>query len=145
MRLSRTSGVVRRLIARPPCLYSDPSGFSDYPRCLREWGRCVAIFTLEISFLTLHLTRRRLEENWSPKLVASLQERYPSLKEEHNMDILRRRWRYMYLYMEVAYSRAWLSLGTWTFVRPVSALFLCCERMGADGQRRGIRRSCAHE
>lgn len=38
------------------------------------------------------------------------------------MDILRRRWRYMYLYMEVAYSRAWLSLGTWTFVRPVSAL-----------------------
>ncbi|KAL1949852.1 hypothetical protein VTO73DRAFT_8733 [Trametes versicolor] len=79
---------------------------SHYPRCLREWGR-------------------RLEENWSPKLVASLQERYPSLKEEHNMDILRRRWRYMYLYMEVAYSRAWLSLGTWTFVRPGHSAELC--------------------
>ncbi|KAI0667899.1 S-adenosyl-L-methionine-dependent methyltransferase [Trametes maxima] len=79
---------------------------SHYPRCLREWGR-------------------RLEENWSPKLVASLQERYPSLKDEKNMQILRRRWQYMFLYMEVAYSRAWLSLTTWTFVRPGHSADLC--------------------
>lgn len=72
---------------------------AHYPRCLREWGR-------------------RLEENWSPLLIESLQERHPNLKDPHLLAVFKRRWTYMFEYMEVAYSRAWLSLHFWTFVRP---------------------------
>ncbi|KAI9056782.1 S-adenosyl-L-methionine-dependent methyltransferase [Trametes sanguinea] len=76
---------------------------THYPRCLREWGR-------------------RFEENWTPRLVQSLQDRHPSLKHERNLQIFKRRWQYMFLYGEVGFSRGWLSLNCWTFVRPVRAL-----------------------
>ncbi|KAI1790039.1 S-adenosyl-L-methionine-dependent methyltransferase [Ganoderma leucocontextum] len=77
-----------------------------YPRCLREW-------------------RRRLDENWSETLLHSLQNRYPALKDEKMLSVFRRRWEYMYVYMEVAYSRVWLSLPIWTFVRPGRASLNC--------------------
>ncbi|KAF7330931.1 hypothetical protein MVEN_02432900 [Mycena venus] len=77
-----------------------------YPRCLREWSR-------------------RLEQHWDTALVASLQERYPGLKDHHNLTIYKRRWTYMLCYMEVAYSRVWLTLNCWTFVRPGYAKVLC--------------------
>ncbi|KAJ7072954.1 S-adenosyl-L-methionine-dependent methyltransferase [Mycena amicta] len=72
---------------------------THYPRCLREWGR-------------------RLDENWTPELVASLQLRYPELEDPHHLEMFRRKWHYMYVYMEVAFSRAWLGCVTWTFARP---------------------------
>ncbi|KAK7680560.1 hypothetical protein QCA50_016342 [Cerrena zonata] len=73
-----------------------------YPRCLREWGR-------------------RLDENWTPELQASLEVKHPALKDPHNLAMFKRKWYYMYLYMEVAYSRKWLNLVTWTFSRPMDA------------------------
>ncbi|KAJ6476038.1 S-adenosyl-L-methionine-dependent methyltransferase [Mycena vitilis] len=72
---------------------------SDYPRCLREWGR-------------------RFEENWNEKLDLSLTERYPELKSPAEMAMFRRKWAYMFIYMEVAYSRWWLGLTCWTLKRP---------------------------
>ncbi|KAJ7690076.1 S-adenosyl-L-methionine-dependent methyltransferase [Mycena rosella] len=71
-----------------------------YPRCLREWGR-------------------RLEENWNPDLIESLQQRYPELKDPYKLEMFRRKWHYMFVYMEVAYSRVWLSCVCWTLARPV--------------------------
>ncbi|KAK0444332.1 S-adenosyl-L-methionine-dependent methyltransferase [Armillaria borealis] len=70
-----------------------------YCRCLREWAR-------------------RLEENWTPELIMSLQERYPEFADAHALNVYKRRWLYMFVYMEVAYSRVWLTLHTWTFARP---------------------------
>ncbi|KAJ7589045.1 S-adenosyl-L-methionine-dependent methyltransferase [Mycena floridula] len=77
-----------------------------YPRCLREWSR-------------------RLEKSWDEELVQSLQDRYPALKDEHNLKIYKTRWTYMFTYMEVAYSRVWLSLNCWTFVRPGYTKTIC--------------------
>ncbi|KAK7684541.1 hypothetical protein QCA50_012488 [Cerrena zonata] len=73
-----------------------------YPRCLREWGR-------------------RLDESWTPELIQSLQERHPALKDELKLGMFKRRWEYMFQYMEVAYSRVWLSLKCWTMTRPGQA------------------------
>ncbi|KIP05276.1 hypothetical protein PHLGIDRAFT_129001 [Phlebiopsis gigantea 11061_1 CR5-6] len=75
---------------------------SHYPRCLREW-------------------HRRFEENWDLQIKPAVQSRYPELADEHKLEVFRRRWTYMYVYMDVAYSRAWLSCHTWTFVRPVGS------------------------
>ncbi|KAK0230322.1 S-adenosyl-L-methionine-dependent methyltransferase [Armillaria fumosa] len=57
-----------------------------YCRCLREWAR-------------------RLEENWTPELISSLQERYPAFSDTHALNAYKRRWLYMFIYMEVVYSR----------------------------------------
>ncbi|PBK66981.1 S-adenosyl-L-methionine-dependent methyltransferase [Armillaria solidipes] len=70
-----------------------------YCRCLREWTR-------------------RLKENWTPELISSLQERYPEFLDTHVLNAYKRRWLYMFVYMEVVYSRVWLTLHYWTFVRP---------------------------
>ncbi|KAF7308840.1 hypothetical protein MKEN_01083900 [Mycena kentingensis (nom. inval.)] len=72
---------------------------THYPRCLREWGR-------------------RLEQNWNQELIESLQDRFPELKDPYFLEMFRRKWHYMFLYMEVAYSRVWLSCFCWTFARP---------------------------
>ncbi|KAJ6620569.1 S-adenosyl-L-methionine-dependent methyltransferase [Mycena sp. CBHHK59/15] len=77
-----------------------------YPRCLREWGR-------------------RFEENWTEKLEATMIERYPELKNSTNMAMFRRKWRYMFMYMEVAYSRWWLGLTCWTLKRPGRDPVIC--------------------
>ncbi|KAF7367792.1 Cyclopropane fatty acid synthase [Mycena sanguinolenta] len=77
-----------------------------YPRCLREWGR-------------------RLDENWNSDLIDSLQRRYPELKDSYRLEMFRRKWHYMFVYMEVAYSRVWLSCVCWTFARPGSAANVC--------------------
>ncbi|KAJ7738062.1 S-adenosyl-L-methionine-dependent methyltransferase [Mycena maculata] len=79
---------------------------THYPRCLREWGR-------------------RLDESWTPELIASLQRRYPELNDPHALEMFRRKWHYMYVYMEVAFSRAWLGCITWTFARPGFAAQRC--------------------
>ncbi|KAJ7431778.1 S-adenosyl-L-methionine-dependent methyltransferase [Mycena galericulata] len=77
-----------------------------YPRCLREWGR-------------------RLDENWTTDLIESLQHRYPELKDPYKLEMFRRKWHYMFVYMEVAYSRVWLSCVCWTLTRPGSAATVC--------------------
>ncbi|KZS91158.1 cyclopropane fatty acid synthase [Sistotremastrum niveocremeum HHB9708] len=87
------------------CVVSVEDMSPHYPRGLREWGR-------------------RFEENWDEKLVRSLEERYPELKQKENMEIFRRKWRYMFLYMEIAYSRWWLGLTCWTLTRHVSGGYL---------------------
>ncbi|KAJ7737862.1 Mycolic acid cyclopropane synthase, partial [Mycena maculata] len=51
-----------------------------YPRCLREW-------------------ERRLEESWKPDLIESLQQRYPELKDPYKLEMFRRKWHYMFVYM----------------------------------------------
>ncbi|KAK0190505.1 S-adenosyl-L-methionine-dependent methyltransferase [Armillaria mellea] len=77
-----------------------------YCRCLREWTR-------------------RLEENWTPDLIRSLQQRYPEFLDTHSLNVYKRRWLYMFVYMEVAYSRVWLTLHYWTFVRPGYSAIEC--------------------
>ncbi|KAJ7641597.1 S-adenosyl-L-methionine-dependent methyltransferase [Roridomyces roridus] len=79
---------------------------THYPRCLREWGR-------------------RLAENWTSDLIDTLIERYPELKDPYKLEMFRRKWHYMFVYMEVAYSRVWLSCVCWTFARPESAASVC--------------------
>ncbi|KAJ7748803.1 S-adenosyl-L-methionine-dependent methyltransferase [Mycena maculata] len=86
------------------CIDSIEDFGTHYPRCLREWGR-------------------RLDENWNSDLIDSLQQRYPELKDAYMLEMFRRKWHYMFLYMEVVYSRVWLTCVCWTLARPpVSAL-----------------------
>jgi cyclopropane-fatty-acyl-phospholipid synthase len=65
------------------------------------------------------LSCRRFEENWTEKLDITMAERFPELNNPANMAMFRRKWGYMFLYMEVAYSRWWLGLTCWTLKRPV--------------------------
>ncbi|KAJ6468284.1 S-adenosyl-L-methionine-dependent methyltransferase [Mycena sanguinolenta] len=88
------------------CVESVEDMSHNYPRCLREWGR-------------------RFEENWSEKLEFSMTERYPELKNPANMAMFRRKWVYMFAYMEVAYSRWWLGLTCWTLKRPGRDAAVC--------------------
>ncbi|KAJ7931579.1 S-adenosyl-L-methionine-dependent methyltransferase [Mycena leptocephala] len=88
------------------CIDSIEDFGTHYPRCLREWGR-------------------RLNENWTLDLIESLQQRYPELKDPYRLEMFRRKWHYMFLYMEVAYSRVWLSCFCWTFARPGFAAVNC--------------------
>ncbi|CAK5261867.1 unnamed protein product [Mycena citricolor] len=81
------------------CIDSIEDFAIHYPRCLREWGR-------------------RLDEKWDGPLIDSLQSRYPELKDPHRLEMFRRRWHYMFIYMEVAYSQNLLSCVCWTFARP---------------------------
>lgn len=89
----------------------------DYPRCLREWGRSVNSFTHGSA---LHSRfSRRFEANWTEELGATMMARYPELKDPESMEMFRRKWAYMFSYMEVAYSRWWLGLTCWSVKRPV--------------------------
>ncbi|KAJ7931059.1 S-adenosyl-L-methionine-dependent methyltransferase [Mycena leptocephala] len=81
------------------CVESVEDMGQHYPRCLREWGR-------------------QFEENWTEKLDITMAERFPELNNPANMAMFRRKWGYMFLYMEVAYSRWWLGLTCWTLKRP---------------------------
>ncbi|ETW76862.1 cyclopropane-fatty-acyl-phospholipid synthase, partial [Heterobasidion irregulare TC 32-1] len=83
------------------CLESVEDFGPNYPRCLREWAR-------------------RLRENWNEDLERSLSDKYPELSDKANMDVFRRKWEYMFVYMEVGYARVWVSSHCWTLVRPVS-------------------------
>ena len=67
---------------------------------------------------------RRMDEGWTAELQSSLEAKHPGLKDEETLAMFKRKWHYMYVYMEVAYSRKWLNLVTWTFVRPVSCFIL---------------------
>ena len=67
---------------------------------------------------------RRLDENWTPALIRSLQTRHPTLKDHDKLMMFKRKWQYMYVYMEVAYSRVWLGVTAWTMYRPVSCSVL---------------------
>ncbi|KAJ7170502.1 S-adenosyl-L-methionine-dependent methyltransferase [Mycena crocata] len=88
------------------CIDSIEDFGTHYPRCLREWGR-------------------RLHENWTADLIDSLQRRYPELKDPYKLEMFRRKWFYMFTYMEVAYSRVWLSCFCWTLARPGDAATKC--------------------
>ncbi|KAJ7759236.1 cyclopropane fatty acid synthase [Mycena metata] len=87
------------------CINSIEDFGTHYPRCLREWGR-------------------RLIENWTADLIDSLQQRYPELKDPYKLEMFRRKWHYMFIYMEVAYSQVWLSCFCWTLARPASTIIL---------------------
>lgn len=81
--------------------------------------------SLSIRFLYSKLTGyglilRRMDENWSPELTQSLIDRYPELSSRGNIENFKRKWRYMFMYMEVGYAHQWVSMLIWTFVRPVS-------------------------
>ncbi|KAJ7822182.1 S-adenosyl-L-methionine-dependent methyltransferase [Mycena olivaceomarginata] len=81
------------------CVESVEDMGTHYPRCLREWGR-------------------RFEANWTEELGATMMARYPELKDPESMEMFRRKWAYMFSYMEVAYSRWWLGLTCWSVKRP---------------------------
>ncbi|KAK7005840.1 S-adenosyl-L-methionine-dependent methyltransferase [Favolaschia claudopus] len=82
------------------CVESIEAMGQHYPRCLREWGR-------------------RFEENWSGQLESSMTRRYPELKNPEKMAMFRRKWAYMFSYMDIAYARWWLGVTCWTLKRPV--------------------------
>ncbi|KAF8573681.1 cyclopropane fatty acid synthase [Ramaria rubella] len=78
----------------------------NYPRCLREWAH-------------------RFGANWNKEIVQSLVERYPELNDSTNMEVFIRRWRYMFVYMEVGYARRWVGLTCWSLSRPGRASSVC--------------------
>ncbi|KAJ7729248.1 hypothetical protein DFH07DRAFT_184618 [Mycena maculata] len=88
------------------CVESVEDMGAHYPRCLREWGR-------------------RFGENWTEELSAKIIARYPELKRPENMAMFRRKWAYMFSYMEVAYSRWWIGLTCWTLKRPGREAAIC--------------------
>jgi cyclopropane-fatty-acyl-phospholipid synthase len=91
----------------------------DYPRTLREWGRCVNI--LEYHFYSPpRRNTRRLQKNWDNTACALIKAR-PELSQGDNLGILKRKWEYMYMYAEIGFARAYTSMHIFTFVRPVSA------------------------
>jgi len=79
---------------------------ANYPRCLREW-------------------HRRMDENWTIELSESLIDKYPELSVRENMEIFKRKWRYMFIYCEVGYARQWVSMQIWTFLRPGNVAAVC--------------------
>jgi cyclopropane fatty-acyl-phospholipid synthase-like methyltransferase len=83
---------------------NEPWMHSDYPRTLREWGR-------------------RFQKSWD-QLSGELLKAHPELSEGQNLDILRRKWEYLYVYAEIGFARAYTSCHNWIFVRPVSRIRL---------------------
>ncbi|TCD61764.1 cfs1-like protein [Steccherinum ochraceum] len=77
-----------------------------YPRTLREWDR-------------------RLEKNWTPALIATLQDRYPHLRSEDSLRAFKAKWHYIFVYAEVGFARAYSSLHCWTFARPENVAVVC--------------------
>ncbi|KAJ6563811.1 Mycolic acid cyclopropane synthetase-domain-containing protein [Mycena capillaripes] len=80
------------------CIDSIEDFGTHYPRCLREWGR-------------------RLDENWNFDLIDS--------EHPYMLEMFRRKWHYMFLYMEVVYSRVWLTCVCWTLARPGFPVSVC--------------------
>ena len=75
--------------------------YLDYPRTLREWGRRVES----------RLSRENLVKD------------FPEMKHsEAEFEVLKRKWRYLFVYAEVGFARAYATLCCWTYVRPVSSL-----------------------
>ena len=72
----------------------------DYPRTLREWGR-------------------RVESNLTQDLLAK---DFPGVKNIAEFEAFKRKWRYLFVYAEVGFARAYATLCCWTFARPVSAI-----------------------
>ncbi|KAI1791875.1 cyclopropane fatty acid synthase [Ganoderma leucocontextum] len=70
-----------------------------YCRTLREWGR-------------------RLDQHFKGEVVEELQQRYPQLRNEKNLEAFKRKWHYMFVYSEVGYARSYTTLNCWTFTRP---------------------------
>ncbi|KAJ7579880.1 S-adenosyl-L-methionine-dependent methyltransferase [Mycena floridula] len=96
----------RKHVPRRFCVDSVEDLGDHYPRCLREWGR-------------------RFDENWTEKLSLSLTERHPQLQDARNMEMFRKKWHYMFIYMDVAYSRRWLGLTCWVMKRPGQDARIC--------------------
>ncbi|KAJ7141646.1 cyclopropane fatty acid synthase [Mycena filopes] len=74
-----------------------------YCRTLREWSR-------------------RFCRNFSGQVLDQMKERYPFLRDAHNLDMFKRKWLYMFVYAEVGFARAYMSLHHFVFTRPVSFL-----------------------
>ncbi|RDX51315.1 cyclopropane fatty acid synthase [Lentinus brumalis] len=77
-----------------------------YPRTLREWGR-------------------RFEKNFTGEVVEELQQKHPQLRDEKALEAFRRKWRYLFIYAEVGFARAYATLNCWTFTRPENVAEVC--------------------
>lgn len=71
--------------------------------------------------LMWHLVNaRRFEKNFKGDALESMQERYPFLGDPNGLEGFKRKWRYLFVYAEVGYARAYTCLHRFTFTRPVS-------------------------
>ncbi|EMD31226.1 hypothetical protein CERSUDRAFT_69481 [Gelatoporia subvermispora B] len=70
-----------------------------YPRTLREWGR-------------------RFERNFDDAVVDQLKSKFEDLDKTENLAAFKRKWKYLFVYAEVGFARAYTSVGCWTFARP---------------------------
>ncbi|KAH9934391.1 putative cyclopropane fatty acid synthase [Fomitopsis serialis] len=77
-----------------------------YCRTLREWGR-------------------RFEKNFTGEALETMQDKYPYLRDPKSLEVFKRKWRYLFVYAEVGYARAYTSLHRFTFSRPENACEAC--------------------
>jgi cyclopropane-fatty-acyl-phospholipid synthase len=79
----------------------------------------------------MYASCRRLQKTWGPDVIQSLIKSQPSLAEEDNLAIFKRKWEYMYIYAEIGYARGYTGLHHFTFVRQVSLVvrvYFCYHR-----------------
>ena len=69
---------------------------------------------------------RRFQETWGPDVIQSLIKCQPSLADDDNLAIFKRKWEYMYIYAEIGFARGYLGLHHFTFVRQVNLIVYCC-------------------
>ncbi|KAF8994979.1 S-adenosyl-L-methionine-dependent methyltransferase [Cyathus striatus] len=77
-----------------------------YCRTLREWGR-------------------RFEKNFKGSVAEGMKTKYPYLQDPQQLNAFIRKWRYMFVYTEMAFSRAHNSLHYFTLARPENASEPC--------------------
>ncbi|KAF8994980.1 S-adenosyl-L-methionine-dependent methyltransferase [Cyathus striatus] len=65
---------------------------------------------------------QRFEKNFKGSVVEEMKIKYPSLQNPEILEVFVRKWRYIFIYAEVGYARAYTSLHQFTFVRPLG----CC-------------------
>ncbi|KAF8994978.1 S-adenosyl-L-methionine-dependent methyltransferase [Cyathus striatus] len=87
-------------------LYSAEDLGIHYARTLREWGL-------------------RFEKNFKGSVVEGMKIKYPYLQDPKNLEVFTRKWRYMFVYCSMAFSRADNSLHYFTFARPENASEPC--------------------
>ncbi|GLB36681.1 putative synthase [Lyophyllum shimeji] len=78
---------------------------AHYPRTLREWGR-------------------RFQKSW-PEIAHKLVQNHPELSEGDNLQILKRKWEYMYVYAEIGFAKGYTSCTMFTWVRPENVSSPC--------------------
>ncbi|KAI0748082.1 cyclopropane fatty acid synthase [Daedaleopsis nitida] len=87
-------------------LYSVEDHGLHYCRTLREWGR-------------------RFEKNFKGEALETMQAKYAFLQDPQSLETFKRKWRYLFVYAEVGYARAYTSLHRFTFTRPENVVEEC--------------------